>query len=110
VRDLDDDDFEVRERVTTELGRRVEDAAAVLEQALAASPSAEARARIERILAGRGSAEARAARAEESVRVLECADSPEARACLGELAKGRDERLKKLAQDALERLKASAAK
>jgi hypothetical protein len=107
VRELDDDDFEVRERATAELGKHLEAAAAILERALAAPPSAETKVRLERILAGRGSPEAMV---EKAVRMLEYMGSPEARACLSELAKGEDARLKAFAQAALKRLEALAAK
>src|SRR5262249_23758483 len=40
VRDLDDDDFEVRERATQELGKCIESAAPLLERALDGTPSA----------------------------------------------------------------------
>jgi hypothetical protein len=110
ARELDDDDFGVRERATQELGKHVEAAAPLLERVLQDSPSAEVKARIERLLAGREGVVARKVRVEKAVRVLEYCGSPEARKTLEDLAKGDDARLKELAKGALKRLEAPIEK
>jgi hypothetical protein len=69
------------------------------------------RARVERLLSGRGDIESRRQRVERAVRVLEYAETPEARKCLEELARGgEDAGLRQAAGAALKRLDASARK
>jgi hypothetical protein len=90
LRDLDDDDFEVRERASAELVRLGEAALPAARKALAGKPSAEARRRLEEVVAqlsGRApSPDLRAAL--RAVEVLEHAGTPEARQLLKELAAG----------------------
>jgi hypothetical protein len=111
IKQLDDDNFKVRERATKELARHIEAAAPLLEQELDSAPSAEVKTRIERLLAGRRTAEGDRARINKAVRVLEYTRTPEAKKCLEELAKaGQDARLEALAKDALKRLDEQARK
>jgi hypothetical protein len=86
VRDLDAARYPVREAATRKLGEHVEAAAPLLEESLRGTPSPEARERAEKLLAGRpGDPAGHVLRA---VRALEYAETPSARACLEELAKG----------------------
>jgi WD40 repeat protein len=109
IKQLDDDQFDAREKATQELedlGTRAEGA---LREALKASPSPEARVRLERLLA-RLSSEGISAPTAELVALriiegLELNGTAEARAVLGTLAKeSAEDRLKQDAKASLERL------
>lgn len=110
--DLDDDDFDVREKATqdlTALGRAAEPA---LRAALAKGPSLEAKTRIERVLAAlaRATFSAEQIRTLRAVEVIEHAAAPEARELLEALAKGAsDSPLTRDAKAALARLAARGA-
>jgi hypothetical protein len=111
VRELDDRKFKVRERAYKLLEEHVEAAAGHLERVLAGSPSAEVRTRVERLLKGRKDREGQIARIDKAVRVLEYAESAEARKCLEEFAKeGGDPRLRGAAGAALKRLDTAGRK
>jgi hypothetical protein len=104
---LDDDDFDVRERATAELARLGKAARPALRAALAGKPSAEARQRIEKLLqpldeAGLSPEERRLLRAVEA---LEYAGVPEANKALEALAGGAaGDPLTEHAREALARL------
>lgn len=87
IAELDDDDFKVREKATHELSDAVFDAADALRQALAKTPSSEAKRRIEGILSrlnkGGSPKHLRALRA---IEVLERIGSPQAKDVLRSLA------------------------
>jgi WD40 repeat protein len=109
IKDLDDDEFDKREKATEELmglGRRAE---AALREALKNSPSAEARARIEGLLARLKPDENTPPSPElvglRVVEALELNGGAEARAALDGMAKGTDnERLAAEAKASLARL------
>jgi WD40 repeat protein len=107
VADLDDSEFQVRDKATQELEQLHELAAAALEKALAAEPPLEARRRIEGLLqkVQRRQLPSETVRALRAVEVLEAIATPEARQQLEKLAQGMAEaRLTKEAKAALERL------
>jgi RNA polymerase sigma factor (sigma-70 family) len=89
IADLDDDDFNVREKATDELAKLGGVAEDELRKALTGTPSAELKQRVQHLLdgqrAGPGPAQIRQTRALE---VLEGMGTPEARKLLEELAKG----------------------
>src|SRR5262249_31026427 len=107
VKDLDNDDFEVREKASEELARIGEPSAGALRKALEGSSSAEMRSRITQLLdkfAGK-SATTDVVRRERALEVLEHIGGAEARAVLEELAKGAPEAgLTQEAKAALKRL------
>jgi len=89
IADLDADEFGVRERATTALGKLGRSADPAMRSALAGSPSAESRRRLEQLLGERGNQgltpeEQRDVRA---VRVLAQTGTPEAKKSLELLAK-----------------------
>jgi hypothetical protein len=89
VADLDADRYATREAATWRLAEHLEAAAAHLKEALGKNPSPEQRERAEKLLAGL-QVDADAVRVARAVRVLEFADTPAARKCLEDLAKGPD--------------------
>jgi RNA polymerase sigma factor (sigma-70 family) len=105
--ELDDDEFEVREKASAalaSLGKAVEDD---LRRARPTAPSVESRARIDRLLAalGEGAAVDEGLRARRAVAALELAATAEARSALGHLAeKASAEDTRRLAAEALRRL------
>jgi hypothetical protein len=107
VKDLDDDDFEVRERASAELGRIGEPAGPALRRALGGTPSAEVRSRASRLLegfAGRVPSADRL-RQERALEVLEHIGNTEARSILKGIAQGEPGAgLTRQAKAALERL------
>jgi hypothetical protein len=105
IRDLDDDAFAVREAASKALEKHLDEAAPLLEEALAGDVSAEVRSRIKRLLGGRRGVDVERERVEKAVRVLEFTATPEALRCLRELAKGADgSRAALAARAALKRL------
>jgi RNA polymerase sigma factor (sigma-70 family) len=85
IAQLDDDDFNVRERATEDLAKLGGAANGALRQALEGQPSAELRQRLQRLLESGPSPDRRQSRALE---LLEVMATPEARRLLEELAKG----------------------
>ena len=107
VKDLDNADFEAREKASAELDRIGEPAAGALRKALEGSPSAEMRLRINHLLDkfGGKAASPDVVRRERALEVLEHVGGPDARALLEELAKGAPEgSLTQEAKAALQRL------
>jgi WD40 repeat protein len=107
VKDLDSDDFDVREKASAELARIGDPAAPALRKAMDGVPSAEMRARITQLLDKFGGkvASADLMRRERAMEVLEHIGGAEARALLEELAKGAPEAaLTQEAKAALKRL------
>jgi RNA polymerase sigma factor (sigma-70 family) len=107
IKELDDDDFSVREKASAELEKVGEPAAAALRKALEGTPSAELRVRATMLLDGFGGkgASADVVRRERALEVLEQIGGPEARAVLEELAKGAPEAAQtQRAKEALKRL------
>jgi hypothetical protein len=93
VKDLDADDFDVREKASDELARVGEPAAGALRKALEGAPSAELRVRATQLLekfGGKGPSPD-VLRRGRALEVLEHIGGPEARAILDELAKGAPE-------------------
>jgi WD40 repeat protein len=90
IADLDDDEFDVRERASAELERLGAAAEAALRKALEGKPSAEAKRRIESLLAKRSPAGVSSERltALRALEVLELAATPEARRLIKSLAEG----------------------
>jgi hypothetical protein len=90
VAELDDDDFQVREKAMQDLETVGEAARTALEKALAGSPSAELRRRAEALLTklDQGGLGAEAMRELRALEVLEEIGTPEARKVLEGLAKG----------------------
>jgi RNA polymerase sigma factor (sigma-70 family) len=111
VADLDNDNFEAREKATTELARLGELARPALEAAMM-SKSAEARRRAEELLGGLKPDAAMAAedvRSLRAVEVLARINTPEARQALKALARGPEgDRVVREAKAILERLDAHA--
>jgi WD40 repeat protein len=107
VKDLDNDTFETREKASAELAHVGEPAGPALRKALEGTPSAEMRVRITQLLDKFGGkvASADVVRRERALEVLEHIDSADARALMGELAKGAPEATLTLeAKAALKRL------
>jgi RNA polymerase sigma factor (sigma-70 family) len=106
IKELDDDNFETREKASAELEKVGEPAAAALRKALDGMPSAEMRIRITMLLdgiAGKATS-ADVLRQKRAMEVLEHIGGPEAKALLEELAKGAPEAgLTQEAKDALKR-------
>jgi hypothetical protein len=86
IRELDDDAFRVREAATAALAANFDAAISELEGVLRGTPSAEVRARVTHLLARRGGTPTERERIERAVRVLEYAESAEAKAGLEKLA------------------------
>jgi RNA polymerase sigma factor (sigma-70 family) len=90
LKDLDNDDFDVREKASRELEAQGEPAAAALRKALEGTPSAEVRVRAAALLdklAGRGDS-GEWLRRERALEVLEQIGGAEARELLESLARG----------------------
>ncbi len=109
IADLDDDDFEVREKASRALAEAGEDIAALLRRAYQTSNSAEVRARLEKLLKGNVgeglTLTPQQTRLVRVIGVLERTGTDEARHLLQELAKGsRDAHLQAEAKGALQRL------
>jgi dipeptidyl aminopeptidase/acylaminoacyl peptidase len=105
VNDLDSDVFANRERATAELAKLGDRAEPALRQALAKSPSLEARRRIEGLLGKRFPLSPRLLFSLRAVEVLEHIGTPQARAVLQKLAAGDpDARLTREAKASLDRL------
>jgi WD40 repeat protein len=93
ISDLDDDDFNVREKASKDLENLGPGGAFVLRLALQGSPSVEARARIQKILGQQKTPDGKPSGLDPrsvwlSLAVLEEIGSPEAQQALQELAKG----------------------
>jgi hypothetical protein len=105
IADLDDDEFETRDKASHELRRLGEVARPALEKALESRPSAEARLRIEALLARKGRREALTIRGVRAVDVLEQIGTYEAREALKAVAEGPSGSLTTIAaKEVLERL------
>jgi WD40 repeat protein len=104
LKQLDDDEFEKREKASQELERMGRDAEQALRTALAGKPSAEVKRRIEELLSNlTGDDSPRERCWSRAVFVLEQIGTPEARAVLKLLAEG--DRVPKAAEDARGALK-----
>jgi HEAT repeat protein len=89
IAELDDDDFNVRERATADLAKMGGAADAALRQALEGRPSAELRQRVQHLLdAKRADPEPEQMRRSRAFEALEGMATPEAKKLLEELAKG----------------------
>jgi WD40 repeat protein len=92
IRDLDNNDFETREKATMELTRIAHRAEKLMRAALAGAPSAEARKRLESVVSviegTRPEHAPETLRAIRAIHVLELIGTPEARAVLEKLARG----------------------
>lgn len=89
IRDLDSDDFAVREKATQELGKMVAAVEAQLRQELDGKPSLDVRRRIEKLLEKHEATVAgERARTLRALEVLEHVNTPESRQVLQRLAKG----------------------
>jgi WD40 repeat protein len=113
VRQLEDDDFAVREKATHELARLGPDAEEALRAALTGEPSLEARRRIQRLLDRKvkPTTATEQLRARRALAVLERIGTPEARDLLRKLAGGAPgARLTQEAKDALKRLEKTPAR
>jgi RNA polymerase sigma factor (sigma-70 family) len=86
IRDLDSEDFAVREKATRELEGMGEPAAPALRQARTAAPSPEARRRLTQVLVSLEGWSGGRLRTLRALEVLERIGSPEARRVLGEAA------------------------
>ncbi len=107
IADLDDDDFNVREKATVELAKLGRSVEADLKKAHDHQPSPEARLRLERLLSRLTDPFSEETARVRAASVLEMIGTDEARQALEELAKGPpDERLTKEAKAALQRMKA----
>jgi hypothetical protein len=106
LKQLDDDDFETREKASAELEKLAGPAEAELRKALESTSSAEVRERLKRVLdtQGRGPSPQRLHQ-ERALELLEITGTSEARKLLAELAKGAPQAwLTREAQLALDRL------
>ena len=90
IRQLDSDQFRTRDAASKQLAQQLEASVALLEETLRGSPSEETRRRITLLLALRITSDSARERIEKAVRVLEYLETPEAKKCLDELAKGSD--------------------
>jgi WD40 repeat protein len=88
ITDLESAQFAVRSRAEEELARLGESAGPALRKALAGSPPLEMRRRVEQLLRRLNQWTPERLRALRALAVLEQADTPEARAVLGGLARG----------------------
>jgi hypothetical protein len=107
IKDLDSDDYDVREKASAELEKVGEQATAELRRALDGAPSSEVRIRATRLLDrfGGKTTSPDALRHQRALEVLEHIGSPEARTLLEEIARGAPEAaLTQEAQAALKRL------
>jgi hypothetical protein len=105
IRELDSDQFAVRERAARELRALAEAAAPALRRALRGQPSAELRRRVGGLLVDLEEVSSESLRRCRAVEVLEQVGNPEARQVLQTLARGAPEvRLTLEAKAALERL------
>jgi RNA polymerase sigma factor (sigma-70 family) len=105
IRNLESEQFAVRERAARELGAQAEAAAPALRRALRGQPSAELRRRVRGLLADLEEVSSESLRRWRAVEVLEQVGSSEARQVLQALAGGAPEvRLTREAKAALERL------
>jgi WD40 repeat protein len=115
IKDLDDDDFDVREKASAELGKLGVDAALALRRLLERRPSPEARARARRLLARIPEGDLKRVMnpgwVRRAVGVLRRLATPAARRALEELAE-RDRRtlVGQEARQAVEQLRAGGAK
>jgi RNA polymerase sigma factor (sigma-70 family) len=110
LRDLDADDFGVREKAAGELAGFDEAAEPVLREALKGQPSAELKRAVEALLAAVREATPEQVRESRRLELLERLGTPEARELLRKLAKGNpDARLTKEAAAALKRCEDGAA-
>jgi hypothetical protein len=112
VTDLDNDDFEVREKATADLEKLGESVVPAMRQALRNKPSPEVARRLEKLLQphDRKAGEAGSSRELSAVAVLEYAGTAEAKEMLAALAKGQaGARLTDEAQAALRRLEGKDA-
>ncbi len=107
IRDLDSDEFAVRERATEELAGLGDLVKPPLRKLLAGKPSPEARRRIEPLMAMReGFSSSDKVRSWRAMELLEQIGTPEARALLAKLANGAPEALlMRMAQAAVARLR-----
>lgn len=90
IRELDDEQFSVREKASRLLSQHVEAAAPLLEQELTRKPAPEVRTRIQVLLKARKGGDSYRERLTKGIRVLEYVETPEAQAALAELARGVD--------------------
>jgi WD40 repeat protein len=90
IAQLDDDDFQVREKASKELERLAADVAPALREALDKGPSAEMERRLRELLKKTegGALPSERLRAGRALEVLEQIGTPEARKAIEELAKG----------------------
>jgi HEAT repeat protein len=100
IADLDNDDFDTRERASAELANLVEAAAPALRRALAAGPSAEQRYRLDALLADHKPTPEERQR-QRAVRILEGTGAADAKALLKSLACDEEFGLTVQAADAL---------
>jgi hypothetical protein len=105
IRDLDSDEFAVRERAARELGKLAEAAVPALRLALRGKPPLELRRRVEQLLRDAEAMSHEQLRLLRAVELLEQVGSPEARQVLRALASGAPEvRRTREAKAALNRL------
>jgi RNA polymerase sigma factor (sigma-70 family) len=106
IKQLDDDDFEMREKASAELEKLAGPAEAELRKALERTPSAEVRERLKRVLDTQGHGPSlERLHQERALELLEITGTSEARKLLAELAKGAPQAwLTREAQLALDRL------
>jgi Tol biopolymer transport system component len=105
IRDLDSDQFDVRERAARDLEAQAESAAPALRRALRGKPAPELRRRLERLLADLEEVSPQNLRLYRAVEVLEQVGSREARQVLQTLARGAPEvGLTREAKAALDRM------
>jgi hypothetical protein len=105
IRELDDDQFTVRQKATRELEKLAELAEPALRRLLSDRPSLEARRRAERLLAKLDHPSLRLLQELRALAVLEYIGSPNAREILAALSKGAPQsRLTQEAKASLERL------
>jgi WD40 repeat protein len=103
LRDLDSDQFEVRETASRELSRLGEQAEPALRRALQGKPSDEVRRRAQSLLDGlRARPSAPVLRTLRAIRLLARLHTPEARQLLDKLAAGAPARETRAAREALE--------
>jgi WD40 repeat protein len=106
IAELDDESFEVRQKATEELSRRLPSVEDALRRALDDQPSVEARRRIEELLSRAGGVTEETLTEVRAVETLERIGTPEARRALEELAAGGSAaRRTREAKESLERLR-----
>src|SRR5262249_33925892 len=107
LKDLDSDEFDVREKASEQLEKLGAGIEPNLREALKGEPTEEARTRVQQILGRMESGSS--VRGSRALEVLERIGSPEAKEVLQSLAKGASEALlTKEAQASLERLAATS--